>query len=147
MRVLALFDKPEPLVGPYFEETIYVTPSRLPEKVQAGIVACAADTIRALGLTEGPVHAEFRVNEDGPWVLEVSPRPIGGMCARALRFGSERMPLEELLVRHTMGLVGADLPREASASGVMMIPVPQAESCKASREWNRHPRRLAWTKC
>jgi hypothetical protein len=126
LQVLALFDKPEPLDGPYFEETIYVTPSRLPAGMQERIVACAADTVRALGLTEGPVHAEFRVNESGPWVLEASPRPIGGMCARALRFGPERMPLEELLVRRTMGLAGADVPRETCAAGVMMIPVPSS---------------------
>jgi biotin carboxylase len=124
LRILALFDKPDPLEGPYFEETIYVTPSRFPPEVQAGIFDCAKRTIEALGLTEGPLHAEFRVNDKGPWVLEVAPRPIGGMCARALRFGPERMFLEELLVRGAMGLPGANLPRESLAAGVMMIPVP-----------------------
>ena len=124
LRVLALFDKPDPLVGPYFEETIYVTPSRLPAEMQQRIFACASDTVRALGLTDGPLHAEFRVNEQGPWILEASPRPIGGMCARALRFGPGRMFLEELLVRHTMGLADTELPREPLAAGVMMIPVP-----------------------
>ncbi len=124
LRVLALFDKPDPLEGPFFEETIYVTPSRLPESMQTRIVGCAGDAVRALGFTEGPVHAEFRVNESGPWILELSPRPIGGMCARALRFGTERMPLEELLVRHAVGMSGGDLSRESEASGVMMIPVP-----------------------
>jgi hypothetical protein len=70
------------------------------------------------------VHAEFRVNDAGPWVLEVSPRPIGGLCSRVLRFGPERILLEELLVRQAVGLPGADLERESSAAGVMMIPVP-----------------------
>jgi predicted ATP-grasp superfamily ATP-dependent carboligase len=126
LRVLAIFDKPDALEGPYFEETIYVTPSRLPEEAQAALRDCAAQTVRALGLTIGPVHAEFRVNERGPWVLEAAPRPVGGLCARALRFGPERMPLEELLIRHALGLGGSDANREDAASGVMMIPVPRS---------------------
>jgi biotin carboxylase len=77
LRVLALFDKPDPLEGPYFEESIYTTPSRLPSDMKARISDCAQRTVRALGLSEGPVHAEFRVNDAGPWVLEASPRPIG----------------------------------------------------------------------
>src|SRR5712664_2415088 len=85
LSILAIFDKPDPLEGPYFEETIYVTPSRLPESVQHAIEKCARDAARALGLSHGPIHAEFRVNEDGVWPLEVAPRPIGGLCARALR--------------------------------------------------------------
>ncbi len=126
LRVLAIFDKPDPLEGPYFEETLYVTPSRLPAGLQARIQDCCARAIRALGLEHGPLHAEFRVNECGPWVLEVAPRPIGGLCARALRFGPDKISLEELLVRHVLGFPGKDLPREADASGVMMIPVPQS---------------------
>ena len=133
LRILAIFDKPDPLEGPYFEETIYVTPSRLPEEMQERIADCAAATVRALGLTHGPVHAEFRVNEQGPWVLEASPRPIGGLCSRALRFGPERILLEELLVRHALGLPGSDLDREDDASGVMMIPVPKTGVCAALR--------------
>jgi biotin carboxylase len=126
LRVLAIFDKPDPLEGPYFEETIYVTPSRLPTEAQSALIDCATRTVRALGLTTGPLHAEFRMNEEGPWVLEAAPRPIGGLCSRALRFGAERISLEELLVRHALGLGGSDLEREESASGVMMIPVPRS---------------------
>jgi biotin carboxylase len=125
LRILAIFDKPDPLEGPYFEEGIYVTPSRLPLEMKERIADCAVATVRALGLTHGPVHAEFRVNDHGPWVLEVSPRPIGGLCSRALRFGLERILLEELLVRHALGMEGSDLVRETEASGVMMIPVPK----------------------
>lgn len=128
LRILAIFDKPDPLEGPYFEETIYVTPSRLPDRVQREIERCAADSARALGLSQGPIHAEFRVNDDGIWPLEVAPRPIGGLCARSLRFApdsnTETIGLEELLLRHALGLPGRDWPREKSASGVMMIPVP-----------------------
>jgi biotin carboxylase len=126
LRVLAIFDKPEPLEGPYFEETIYVTPSRLPREALRALIDCAEQTVRAMGLTTGPLHAEFRVNEEGPWVLEAAPRPIGGLCSRALRFGAQRTSLEELLVRHALGLGGSDLEREESASGVMMIPVPRS---------------------
>jgi biotin carboxylase len=124
LHILAIFDKPDPLEGPYFEETIYVTPSQMPEEMQERVADCAAATVRALGLEHGPVHAEFRVNEQGPWVLEAAPRPIGGLCSRALRFGSNRMLLEELLVRHALRMDGWELDREDDASGVMMIPVP-----------------------
>jgi biotin carboxylase len=126
LRVLAIFDKPNPLEGPYFEETIYVTPSRLPAEMQKAIEECAGNAIRALGLTTGPVHAEFRVNESGPWVLEIAPRPIGGLCSRALRFGADKISLEELLLRDALGMPGGDVQRESEASGVMMIPVPQS---------------------
>lgn len=126
LRVLAIFDKPDPLEGPYFEETIYVTPSRLAAGEQAAIAECAARATRALGLATGPVHAEFRVNERGPWVLEVAPRSIGGLCSRALRFGPLRASLEELLLRHALGLGGGDWTREEAAAGVMMIPVPRS---------------------
>jgi biotin carboxylase len=126
LQVLALFDKPDPLEGPYFEESIYVTPSGLPIATQDQISECAAQCARALGLTEGPVHAEFRVNHRGPWVLEVAPRPIGGLCSRVLRFGPERIFLEELLIRKTLGIQGAGMQREPDAAGVMMIPVPRS---------------------
>jgi formate-dependent phosphoribosylglycinamide formyltransferase (GAR transformylase) len=130
LRILAIFDKPDPLEGPYFEETIYVTPSRLADAQQREIERCAVDAIRALGLSQGPVHAEFRINNEGVWPLEVAPRPIGGLCARALRFApdarSQTIGLEELLLRHALGLSGSDWPREQPASGVMMIPVPKS---------------------
>ena len=130
LRILAIFDKPDPLEGPYFEETIYITPSRLTDSQQREIERCTVDAVRALGLSQGPVHAEFRVNGDGVWPLEVAPRPIGGLCARALRFApdaaSQPIGLEELLLRHALGLSGSDWPRERSASGVMMIPVPKS---------------------
>jgi biotin carboxylase len=126
LRVLAIFDKPDALEGPYFEETIYVTPSRLRVEMQKAIGECAANAIAALGLTSGPVHAEFRVNESGPWVLEIAPRPIGGLCSRALRFGADKISLEELLLRDALGMPGSDAERESLASGVMMVPVPQS---------------------
>ncbi len=130
LRILAIFDKPDPLEGPYFEETIYITPSRLADSQQCEIERCAADAVRALGLSQGPLHAEFRVNDEGVWPLEVAPRPIGGLCARALRFApdasSQPIGLEELLLRHALGLPESDWPREPSANGVMMIPVPKS---------------------
>lgn len=126
LRILAIFDKPDPLEGPYFEETIYVAPSRLSDKAYDSVIECAEKTVAALGLSHGPVHAEFRVNDDGPWVLEAAARPIGGLCARAVRFGPKRTSLEELLARHALGMPGTDVDREDDASGVMMIPVPKS---------------------
>jgi predicted ATP-grasp superfamily ATP-dependent carboligase len=130
LRVLTIFDKPDPLEGPYFEETIYVTPSRLSQSELRDVERCTRDAVRALGLTQGPIHAEFRINEQGVWPLEVAPRPIGGLCARALRFqhldDGGLIGLEELLLRNALHLPGADWPRESEASGVMMIPVPRS---------------------
>jgi ATP-grasp domain/L-amino acid ligase C-terminal domain 2/ATP-grasp N-terminal domain len=130
LRILSIFDKPDPLEGPYFEETIYVTPSRLLAEEQSSIKKSFLDSARALGLVHGPVHAEFRLNDKGVWPLELAPRPIGGLCARALRFeipgAAERIGLEELLLRHELHLPGASAEREAEASGVMMMPVPQS---------------------
>jgi biotin carboxylase len=123
LRLLALFDKPDPLDGPFFEETLYVTPSRLPATVQAAIVDTTARAATALGLREGPIHAELRVNEAGPWLIELAARSIGGLCSRTLRFGTG-MSLEELIVRHALGLDIASLEREQRAAGVMMIPIP-----------------------
>lgn len=129
LQVLAIFDKPDPLEGPYFEETIYVTPSRLSKDVRDRIEKCTVEAVRALGLTHGPVHAEFRVNEEGVWPLEIAPRPIGGLCARALQFDFPQrkglISLEELLLRHALGDSIRSVERESPASAVMMIPVPQ----------------------
>jgi biotin carboxylase len=132
LRVLALFDKPDPLDGPYFEETIYVTPSRLPHDAQQAIAACAERAATALGLREGPVHAELRHNERGPWLIELAARPIGGRCSAVLRFGTGEsglgtgVSLEEIVLRHALGIPIVSVERERAAAGVMMIPVPGA---------------------
>ena len=130
LNTLALFDKPDPLEGPFFEETIYVTPSRLPSEVQKAIAHTTAAACLALGLREGPVHAELRVNEAGPWIIEVAARSIGGLCSRTLRFGTG-MTLEELILRQALGLPTQTLEREAAAAGVMMLPVPRAGTLRA----------------
>lgn len=123
LQTLALFDKPDPLDGPFFEETIYVTPSRLPDDVQELIAQTTAAGARALGLQTGSVHAELRVNEAGAWIVEVNGRSIGGLCSQTLRFDMG-MSLEELLLRQACGLDVSALQREQQASGVMMIPIP-----------------------
>jgi biotin carboxylase len=125
LQVLALFDKPDPLEGPFFEETIYVTPSRLSADPQQAIARCAQAAVTALGLREGPVHAELRWNEQGAWLIELAARPIGGRCSAALQFG-ESVTLEEIIVRHALGMALPALEREARPSGVMMIPVPSS---------------------
>ncbi len=125
LHVLALWDKPDPLEGPYFAETLYVTPSRAPPSVQEALVRCAADAARALGLERGPVHAELRVNQHGPWLIELAARPIGGKCGQALRFGTHgSTSLEEVLLAHALDPARAVPPREPSAAGVLMLPVP-----------------------
>jgi biotin carboxylase len=125
LQVLALFDKPDPLEGPYFEETIYVTPSREPAAVQEAILRVAQEAVGALGLRHCPVHAEMRVNAEGVWMLELAPRPIGGLCARALRF-QDGSTLEEVVLRHACAEAGSGMRLAPGASGVMMIPVPRA---------------------
>jgi biotin carboxylase len=122
LEVLAIFDKPDPLNGPFFEETIYVTPSRLPSDRQRQIIATTSWAARALGLTDGPIHAEFRLNDRGIWMLEVAARSIGGLCSRTLRFGSG-ISLEELILRHAAGLPLPAHQREVAAAGVMMLPI------------------------
>lgn len=130
LKVLALFDKPDPLDGPFFEETIYTTPSRLPEDVQRRIAEVVQVASASLDLREGPVHAELRVNEKGPWMLEIAGRSIGGLCSTILEFGSG-MCLEELILRHATGETIDAVEREQSAAGVMMIPIPRAGMLKA----------------
>jgi biotin carboxylase len=130
LKVLALFDKPDPLDGPFFEETIYVTPSRLPVKVQEEIARCVTIGAASLELREGPVHAELRVNEQGPWMLEIAGRSIGGLCSTILEFGAG-MCLEELILRQAIGDEITSIEREGYAAGVMMIPIPTAGMLKA----------------
>lgn len=125
LQVLAIFDKPDPLDGPFFEETIYVTPSRLPPETLRAIAESTRQAARALGLRTGPVHAELRVNERGAWPVELAGRSIGGHCSTILRFGAG-MSLEELILRHAAGEAIPELGREAGAAGVMMIPIPGA---------------------
>jgi hypothetical protein len=133
LQVLAIFDKPEPLDGPFFEETMYVTPTSASPAIQNQIVDAVTRAAHALGLHHGPVHAECRVNASGVFVLEAAARPIGGLCARALRFtpparSSRRSApslLEDLLLRHAIGEDVREWRREDAASGVMMIPIPR----------------------
>ena len=133
MHVLAIFDKPDPLDGPFFEETIYVTPSQVPAAVQKAIVECAERAVRALGITEGPIHAELRYNERGPWLIELAARPIGGRCSAVLRFGDKDVTLEEIILRHALGMPIPSLQRERQAAGVMMIPIPGAGTLQEVR--------------
>lgn len=124
LRVLAIFDKPDPLEGPFFEETIYVRPSRLAIELQNQIISCAAGAARALGLSTGPVHAELRINRHGPWLIEMAARPLGGRCSRALRCLG--MSLEELILKSALGLDTRSVLTDPTPSGVMMIPIQRA---------------------
>ena len=127
MRTLAIFDKPDPLEGPFFEETIYVTPPRATATTLRQIETAVAGAAGALGLYHGPIHAECRVNDRGVYVLEVAARPIGGLCANALRFETdgESIGFEEYLLRFALGEPMGGWRRERHASAVMMIPIPK----------------------
>ena len=140
LQALAIFDKPDPLDGPFFEETIYVTPSRTPASLQAAITDCAERAAGALGLAEGPIHAELRYNERGPWLIELAARPIGGRCSAVLRFGKGEggrgkgtASLEEIILRHALGMPIPSLERERQSAGVMMIPIPGAGTLQEVR--------------
>jgi biotin carboxylase len=127
LTVLAIFDKPDPLDGPFFAETLYVTPSRHSADVLDDAVAVTRQAVRALGLRDGPIHAELRLAARGCVFLEVAARSIGGRCSSALRFvdGPREMTLEELILRHALRMP-LDQPRLAGGgAGVLMIPVPQ----------------------
>jgi biotin carboxylase len=123
LEVLAIFDKPEPMEGPFFEETIYVAPAEIGEDRADTIAKAAQDAVAAIGLADGPTHIDLRVNDDGVFILEADARSIGGHCGRSLRFaGGAR--LEEIILRHAAGLPIESLDRAEGAGGVMMIPIP-----------------------
>ena len=124
LTTLAIFDKPDPLNGPFFEETIYVTPSRLESSKQEAIERAVGSAVHAVGLCSGPIHAEVRLDGHDAFVLEIAARSIGGLCGRTLRFGAG-LTLEELIVRHALG-EKVEAAREGQAAGVMMIPIPSA---------------------
>lgn len=126
LQVFAVFDKPDPLEGPFFEETIYLTPTALDPGERRRVHAEVERAARAIGLWHGPVHAEFRVTPQGVFVLEIAARPIGGLCSRVLRFGDGRVSLEEVLLRHASGEDVGGATLADGAAGVMMIPIPRA---------------------
>ena len=124
LDVLAIFDKPDPLDGPFFEETYYITPTSFSDEIQQEIKQTVLASCQAYGLTEGPIHAECRINQDGVWILEVAARTIGGMCGRLLSLGTGH-PLEELVLLHAMGQ-RVEIKQLDTAAGVLMIPIPKA---------------------
>jgi biotin carboxylase len=130
LEALAVFDKPDPLDGPYFEETLYITPSRLPGEIQAAALDATRKACQSLGLVTGPIHAELRINQTGPWLIELAARSIGGRCSRSLSFAGGKS-LEEVIIRHALGLPVTQTKPDYEASGVMMIPVPGAGILRA----------------
>jgi biotin carboxylase len=125
LQPLAIFDKPDPLVGPFFEETIYTTPSRLSDASQAAVCDAVRRGAAALGLRHGPIHAEVRLAADARvYVLEIAGRPIGGLCSRVLTF-TDGLSLEAVLIRHAIGADISTVRRESAGAAVMMIPIPR----------------------
>ena len=141
LTILALFDKPDPLDGPFFEETLYVTPSRHSKEIQESISETMQQAAQALGLRDGPIHGEVRANDRGVWIIEVAARSIGGRCSQTLRFGSG-ISLEELILRQALRMELPDLKPEKKAAGVMMLPISQLghlESIQGREEAQRIP--------
>lgn len=126
LETLAIFDKPDPLEGPFFEETIYTTPSALPVDLQQAISDRTAESAKAVGLRQGPVHAELRIDRSvgDTWMIELAGRSIGGLCASVLEFGTG-ISLEELILRHAAGIDLPSTERRGAGAGVMMIPIPK----------------------
>lgn len=122
LEVLRLFDKPDPLEGPYFEETLYISPARVQEEVRSAVIEAIQDAVTAVGLRQGPLHAEVRLSPTGPVVLEMAPRTIGGLCGRAVRFADDAS-LEQIVLCHALGRP-LDLRAASRAAGVLMLPIP-----------------------
>ncbi|MDE0234189.1 MAG: ATP-grasp domain-containing protein [bacterium] len=126
LKILAIFDKPSPPQGPYFEETVLIAPSRLPPGILGEIDHLTRRTVTALGLKEGPIHAEFRIGRDRVSVLEVAARSIGGLCSRSLRFGLMAESWESLILRQALRMEMPSAVRQPGATGVMMLPIPRS---------------------
>ena len=131
VQVLAVFDKPDPMEGPYFEETILVTPSRLHPEMLDEVIRVTQAATAALELSEGPIHAELRVDGARVMVLEVAARSIGGLCGRSLRFGLLGTSLEALILRRALAMPITGLQREGIASGAMMLPIPNSGTLRS----------------
>jgi biotin carboxylase len=130
LEVIAVFDKPDPLTGPFFEETLYIAPSRLGGTARRAVVDTVQAAIAALGLRHGPIHAEVRVSEGRPVVVEVAARSIGGLCSQVVRLICDDAPdeersLEEVILRHACGLPLGGMRLVDGASGVFMLPIRQ----------------------
>lgn len=129
--VLAILDKPDTGTGPFFPETIMITPSRMADRYRDECVRVAQAAVTGLGLTHGPVHVEIRINDGRASIIEVAARSIGGLCSRSLNFGLMGTTLETLILRNAIGMDKPELRRETEASGVLMIPIPRSGRLKA----------------
>ena len=125
LTILAILDKPDPLDGPFFEETMFVTPSRHDERTQDEISSVTEAAAQAMGLVSGPIHAEVRCSPEAVVVIEVAARSIGGLCGRALTFGLLGESLESVILRSALDLPGPTLDTSRGASGVLMLPIPR----------------------
>lgn len=124
VHIVAVFDKPDPLTGPYFPETMYVTPSRLPPPARERIVRVTEEAVRAVGLTHGPFHVEIRGDGDQVFPIEVHARSIGGLCSRVVRFEDGRS-LEDVILADALGLLGEVPSLDPRAAGVWMMQSPR----------------------
>jgi biotin carboxylase len=128
LTITAVFDKPDTPQGPTFEETVLLTPSRLPQPILCEALRTAERAAGALGLRYGPIHAELRLDTrhrgQRPTMLELAARSIGGLCSRALRF-LDGASLEQLVLANALDRQVTP-HRLAQPAGVLMLPVERA---------------------
>ncbi len=131
LDVVAVFDKPDSPQGPTFPETLLVSPARLAPDALDRVIEVVGRAVAAVGVAEGPVHVECKVKGGEVWFLELAARTIGGLCGRALVPGG--VSLEEVVVRHALGLSLPAPPWRAAATGVLMLPVDETGKVEAVR--------------
>ena len=124
LNKIVIFDKPINYKEPYFEESIYIAPTGLPDKTQKEIVNLIGKACKKLGLENGPVHVEFKIHNKEIFIIEINPRMIGGLCSRCLSFGLFKTSLEEIALHAFLNNELKSIDLLSNFVGVLMIPTP-----------------------
>ena len=124
LNKIAIFDKPINYKEPYFEESIYIAPTEIPDKTQKEIVNLIGKACKKLGLENGPVHVEFKIHNKEIFIIEINPRMIGGLCSRCLSFGLFKTSLEEIALHAFLNNELKSIDLLSNFVGVLMIPTP-----------------------
>ena len=126
LKKIVIFDKPVEYKHPYFEESIYITPSELSSEAEKRVVSIVDKACKKIGLEDGPVHVEFKINENQIFIIEINPRMIGGLCSRCLSFGLFKVSLEEIILHAFMNNELKNIELLNNYVGVLMIPTPKS---------------------
>ena len=124
LNKIVIFDKPINYKEPYFEESIYIAPTEIPDKTQKEIVNLIGKACKKLGLENGPVHVEFKIHNKEIFIIEINPRMIGGLCSRCLSFGLFKTSLEEIALHAFLNNELKSIDLLSNFVGVLMIPTP-----------------------